>query len=215
MIIYSKMRAMKKVYTLIILIGAFQLTAFSQGNDFRHVRWGWSMEEVKSNETAIPCQSQIPNMSKNDCLCFNEKLGGKPYELYYCFQENKLESASYKRYETNANLDSFTDDFYALKKVLEDKYGQDNFIIKKESVGYSEYTPMAESNKDLSQLLKKGDFLVQIIWEPSDRTRIILNYEALNLAKGNTCNLSINYYPSTKNLIYDNNSFSREDLDKL
>jgi hypothetical protein len=187
----------------------------AQDFDFRKTRWGMTIDQVRTSERAKMCEGQTVNPSKNDCICYNEELGQEAYQLRYCFLENKLESASYRRADAESNLSVYVDDFYALKTVLEEKYGHEYRTVKKEGAGWSDYTPLIDTEKDLNRLFKEGTFLVQVIWEKNGRTRIILNFETMNLAKGPSYNLSVDYGPVTKNLLYERNSFSEEDMEKL
>lgn len=209
------MKNIRQLLPWIIILTLVPVIGSAQDFDFRKIRWGMSIDQVKASEKAKICDGQPANIGKNDCLCYIEELGKENYLLRYCFLENKLENASYRRADAENSLSVYMDDFYALKTVLEEKYGHDYQMIKKEGAGWSDYTPLIDTQKELSRLFKEGTFMVQVVWVNEERTKVILSFETLNLAKGPSFNLEVNYTPVSKNLLYERSAFDADDIQKL
>lgn len=107
---------MKKFSFLIVFALMFTFTslAFAQEEhfDFKKVRWGMSMDEVKKSESIKPFK-----IKKGDYIAYKVTVAEMPARLVYSFYKNKLEKAIYYFEISNPSQ--------GLRKIcsiLEDKY---------------------------------------------------------------------------------------------
>jgi hypothetical protein len=115
--------------TLVII--AFILvynTVFSQ-NDFRNVKWGMTISEVKKNETAKledPGTGEEPKI-----VAYSTKVNNLDvYVLYFFFRDKdnieRLVRTGYGFNEEHFNQNDYINDYHSVKKILIEKYGTPN-----------------------------------------------------------------------------------------
>lgn len=207
------MHKIRFILLLALSVSIIQIV-HSQEHDFRDVDWGMSKEDVQKAVTGTPCETPAEDL-RQDCLCFAETLGGVPYDLYYCFKNDKLESAFYTRNESTYSKGSLADLFYSLKIVLEKKYGTDYFMVLKEGAGWGEYTMLVDSKKDLENLIRLDEFLVRLVWKKSDRTHVSLELQSMKTSQLRNGRIAVRYEPSARSVLFDDKSFGKKDYEKL
>ena len=103
-------------------------TLYAQ-NDFRNVKWGMTISEVKKNETAKledPGDGVSPKI-----VAYSTKVNDmNAYILYYFYYDKdnieRLVKAAYGFNEEHSNQNDYINDYKSVKKILIEKYGQPN-----------------------------------------------------------------------------------------
>lgn len=90
----------------------------SDGYDFRKVKWGMTMEQVKKIE-----KGQFHNV-KDNVIAYSVTVANKEADLFYSFIDNKLVSGAYFFNVRHTNPNAFIDDYYSLKDLLSAKYAE-------------------------------------------------------------------------------------------
>ncbi len=85
--------------------------------DFRKSRWGMSRDEVKSTEDATFIGST------EDFLFYDGRVANMDCGISYNFVNNMLVSARYGFTEEHSNKNDYLYDFFKLKDILKEKYG--------------------------------------------------------------------------------------------
>jgi len=96
------------------------------GNDFRNVRWGMTIKEVKDRETAVFVTEG--DVAGEHIIMYKESLtaGSSTYNvgIYYIFAKGILVRAKYVLDETYVNKNLYFVPFNSFKDVLTQKYGE-------------------------------------------------------------------------------------------
>jgi hypothetical protein len=85
--------------------------------DFRKVRWGMTIDEVKASETN---KMEDENVT---VIVYRCEVAGTDSSLEYYFTKGKLVKAGYIFQEEYRNLNNYISDFEKIKKILIRKYG--------------------------------------------------------------------------------------------
>ncbi len=131
-------KVVRSIFFGVFLVGisfCFTSVAHSQDYDFRHAKWGMSMQEVKTTENGEP----ISEFSKGEVLTYTSTLLGEKVVIVYAFAFNKLVRSKYMLAKYSKPLWSilfksfpqpelskgyFVLDFDKFKKELTEKYGK-------------------------------------------------------------------------------------------
>ncbi|GIQ71491.1 copper amine oxidase N-terminal domain-containing protein [Xylanibacillus composti] len=126
-----------------------QLFATTDGTDFRNMKWGMSLEEVKTNE-----ENAFLLLEKSDELLYEITVEQKSYALQYKFKENRLVEGLYLVSDlTNDNV-AYMEEFIQLRDLLTDIYGESPFSTAVWTNEEYKYQPdkweIAAENGDMS-----------------------------------------------------------------
>ncbi len=127
---------MKKLLILLITLSLFAVPVIAQETktepaaeeatkkeekyDFRKIRWGMTVEEVKKEEEGLYKCGE----SKNALfLCKKLRLLGLDTELVYTFIFEELHQGRYEFQVKHSYENAYIDDFNKVQKALEKKYG--------------------------------------------------------------------------------------------
>ncbi|MBV5327422.1 MAG: hypothetical protein JZU65_07270 [Chlorobium sp.] len=165
-------------YILFLLIIIISSGSLSLAADFREAEWGMSSEQVKLLEKT---ESVYP---KKNALTFKGKIAGKPVDIIYEFDNNKLKSGTYTFTARNVNSNVYIQDYDKINEFLDIKYGAP------ESKKVSWNNDMYRDKKGFHGLaLSAGHLSFESIWQ-EDKTTIIHKLTGIN----NTIDHSIYYY---------------------
>jgi hypothetical protein len=185
----ENLKVVRSIFVGALLIGISFLStniAHPQNYDFRHTKWGMSMQEVKETENGEP----INKFSKGDVLTYTSTLLDEKVVIVYTFAFNKLVRAKYMFAKYSDSLwrvffPSFPYeklslglcllDFEKFKKELSKKHGEpldDGWTVNKEY----DLEDLVKGKEGLELLekaikAKKGGCYAR--WR-SDKTEIIL-----------------------------------------
>jgi hypothetical protein len=93
-------------------------SCLSDDYDFRKVRWGMSIQQVKESEPL-----EISHTEEN-LLGYKTKVIDKNVFLIYFFVEDKLVRATYGLADEHSNKNDFINDYNDFKNILIKKYGK-------------------------------------------------------------------------------------------
>jgi hypothetical protein len=146
--------------------------------DFRKVRWGMTMDQVKAAESAKP------KTEKENVLGYEVSLPGfSDVVLVYVFAGNRLVRANYGVIVEHTNDNDYIEDYRTLVGDLTQKYG------KPQS---DDSTWKGDTFKDDSDhwglAVATGELVYQAVWVPN-ATQILLTLSGDNY----NCRLSVQY----------------------
>jgi len=184
---FGNSKIVRSIFFGFFLVGiSFLCTniAYPQDYDFRHARWGMSMQEVKDVENGEP----ISEFSKGQVLFYTSTLLDEKVGIAYFFAYNKLVWAKYMLAKYSDSLwrvlfssfprpklalGNFIEDFDIFKKELTAKYGEpleEKWGIRKDS---HDLPNGEESLEVFEKALKRGEGGIFSKWM-TDKTKILL-----------------------------------------
>lgn len=168
------------IFTLLFIL--YNQAVAKEEYNFRHTKWGMSMDEVKNNESA---EIDV-NLSKGDSLYYKSKIFGDKVLILYKFSFNKLIWAKYilTRYlfeREKVIAPQPLADFDKYEKILEKKYGKPkeqgaNFKTKelRDRLDYLiKYGTDKESFDLMDKSIREGKAWWHSVWKTKD-TLILL-----------------------------------------
>jgi hypothetical protein len=205
-------KVVRSIFFGVFLVGiSFLITSIAhpQDYDFRHTKWGMSMQEVKNTENGEP----IDKFSKGDVLTYTSTLLDEKVVVVYTFSFNKLVRAKYMlaKYSESGwrvlfrsfpqqelTTGQFIVDFEKFKEELIKKYGkplEEGWPLRKD---LHNQLNGEEGLRVLEKAIKAGEGGLFAKWK-TDKTDILL----LVSGKSGQINFDIAY-----------NSREREGLEK-
>ncbi|TDX51688.1 hypothetical protein [Orenia marismortui] len=151
------------LFILIILIPKTMLASnFRKSEyDFREIKWGMNMKEVKKRESLEVCDEY-----KNK-LIYITNIAHRRSGLVYKFNNQKLTTALYIFLEKHSNKSSYINDYQKLKYLLIKRYGTP---LNSNKIWLNNN---CSSKIKYGAALERGDLAFASIWE-TDKTKIFL-----------------------------------------
>jgi hypothetical protein len=183
----ENLKVVRNIFVGVLFVGISFLStniAHPQNYDFRHTKWGMSMQEVKNTENGEP----INKFSKGDVLTYTSTLLDEKVVIVYNFAFNKLVRAKYMFAKYSDSLwrvffgsfpqeklstGHFILDFEKFKKELTEKYGEplkEGWPVHKD---YHDLVKGEEGLEVLEKAIKAGKGGLYAKWM-TDKTEIIL-----------------------------------------
>ena len=118
---------MSLVFITLLLITMFSSVALAETKsfDFRHVRWGMSMKEVKIAEAKQKLIKEDKKKNKRiSSLSYETTLDNILFSLLYLFADDKLYAAIYTCAEDFADVNKYLEEYHSLRKMLTKLYNE-------------------------------------------------------------------------------------------
>ena len=125
--------------------------------DFRHVRWGMSVEDVKKRESASLVGED------EESLLYTGILDGQKVAITYLFVDDKLWRGVYSLDENFSNDNKYVDTYSSFVDMLKEKYGKP---IKEENYWSKEHYKGKYDKRGMAYAV--GDVVSQVTWENGD-----------------------------------------------
>lgn len=142
--------------------------------DFRNVRWGMSINEVKTNESIASVEESVSQ------LLYHVSVANLDAALVYTFNEDdSLCEAAYLLQESHVNDNEYVDDFNRLKKALIEKYGKPT----KDDERWNGGSHLQSDPDNLGLAIATGYYTTRAEWDtPSTTITLIISGDNFDIS---------------------------------